>query len=326
MTRGKWLGCFAGASVLLASLEAGAQMIALSSGFLPDPRTLQGTAGGPVQAASMSASCIGNVPQVPQHRVVLQTAMSFLRTWVNSGTDTTLVVRAPNGMVFCADDTWGTNPGVDIVNPIAGQYDIFVGTYDQGATGPYVIGFSESRASTPLTFGPAVATPVAPAVGQGATIVAPPPEWAGCAVPTQPDARTDSPPPAAVIGAPVPPPPTVGPVSSPVRPPPQLPPSAGFPLQAGFTPDPHVFSGISGGPIDASTMNAACRGFVNNVPSQTLQLTTPINFLRFWVRSQSDTTLVVRAPTGQLFCADDTWGQNPGVDLNGAPQGRTKYS
>jgi hypothetical protein len=44
--------------------------------------------------------------------------------------DTTLVINAPDGSWICADDVNGVNPAVSI--NAAGQYDVFVGSYDGG--------------------------------------------------------------------------------------------------------------------------------------------------------------------------------------------------
>jgi hypothetical protein len=290
-----------GAAVSSVAGMANAQVIPLATGFMPDPVTASGVSGGPVQAQMVNSSCRGYIPMHAQQRVMLQTPMAFFRVWVNSAADTTLLVRAPNGQIFCADDTWGTNPGVDIQGAIPGSYEIFIGSYSPGNSQPYTVGFSEMRSSTPQN--------VAMAAGYGgATVVQP--GVGAIAVPPQNPCGPGNPCGGAVVVAP-------GPIARP----PMVYGGAGMPLATGFLPDPRVMSGISGGPISAQSMSPQCRGFINAVPNHTLTLTTPFNFLRVWARSQSDTTLFVRAPTGQVFCADDTYGLNPGVDLTGLPPG-----
>ena len=323
MTVRKLLGGLVGAAALLGAGQASAQqVVALAGGFAPDPRVLSGVSGGPVQASVVNPQCRGYVPMAAQHRLVLQTPLPFLRVWVNSQSDTTLLVRAPNGQIFCADDTWGTNPGVDINGAMPGAYEVFIGSYGPGSPAGYQVGFSESRASTPTAavgFG-------APPTGGLAVAVPPTPMY-----PQQPGYAAPAVPPA------YPPQQPAYPPQQPVYPQqPGYPPqqgyvqpgypqpgygAPGFPLATGFMPDPHMFAGISGGPVAAQQMNPECRGYINTVPNQTLTLTTPFNFLRLWVRSQGDTTLVVRAPNGQTYCADDTYGLNPGVDLTGAGPG-----
>ncbi|MEI8259073.1 MAG: hypothetical protein WCJ30_25675, partial [Deltaproteobacteria bacterium] len=231
------------------------------------------------------------------HRVFVQGPMPFFRVWVSAGSDTTLLVRAPNGQIFCADDTWSTNPGVDIMGAMPGAYEVFVGSYAAGNTAPYTVGFSENRASTPAAGG-AMAMP--PGV-----IVQPNPGL-GYAVPPQPVQPNGYP---------------IQPGYAVPVPPPQLGYGGGYPLATGFMPDPRMFSGLSGGSVSAQAVSPQCRGYIGQAPNQAITLTTPFNFLRLWVRSQGDTTLVVRAPTGQIYCADDTYGINPGVDMTGLPPG-----
>ena len=43
-------------------------------------------------------------------------------------------------------------------------------------------------------------------------------------------------------------------------------------LRSGFLPDPHTLNGQSGGNVDASGVNAACRGFISPHPSITLAI------------------------------------------------------
>jgi hypothetical protein len=85
-------------------------------------------------------------------------------------------------------------------------------------------------------------------------------------------------------------------------------------LRSGFTPDPHVANGTSGGNIQASTMNSSCRGYVTQRPDHILQLGTSFGWLRIFAESTADTTLVIRTPQGQVLCADDTFDRNPGIE------------
>lgn len=290
-----WIGA---AALCSASVANAQQVIPLTGGFLPDPSLAAGVSGGPVQAQMVNSSCRGYIPTQAQQRVMLQTQMPFFRVWVNAGSDTTLLVRAPNGQIFCADDTWGTNPGVDIMGAMPGMYEVFVGSYSPGAQAPYTVGFSEMRSSTPANMG-------AGGMAGPGVVAVPPQGGLGFAQPVQPGAGAIA----------VPPPQYGGP-----RPPYGYG-QTGVPLASGFLPDPRMLSGLSGGAIGAQSMAPQCRGFINAVPNHTLTLTTPFNFLRVWARSQSDTTLFVRTPTGQVYCADDTYGLNPGVDLTGLPPG-----
>jgi hypothetical protein len=95
-------------------------------------------------------------------------------------------------------------------------------------------------------------------------------------------------------------------------------------LTSGFTPDPHVAQGTSGGSIDASTVNAACNGWISSTPDHLLAAGTPFGNLRVMTHSESDTTLVIQKPDGSYACNDDTDGLNPLVVIANAPAGTYK--
>lgn len=92
-------------------------------------------------------------------------------------------------------------------------------------------------------------------------------------------------------------------------------------LAPGFAPDPMQFNGTAGGPVSASTFSPDCRGYVGLTPNHTFTLTAPFSTLRFTVTSNAqDTTMVVRSPSGQVFCNDDTNGLSPEI-VNSFPAG-----
>jgi hypothetical protein len=238
--------------------------VPLASGFLPDPRVFTGLSGGIVRAQSINPACGGYISPTPNHTLTLTTPFNFLRIWARSDGDTTLFVRTPTGQVFCADDTYGLNPGVDLRGLPPGTYQVFVGSYSATARYPYELGVTELTSSVP---GGVVTTNAA------------------LAVPT--------------VSA------TFGSTS----------------LTSGFLPDPQYLSGQSGGPISAQALSPQCRGYIAAQPDHVVYLNSPFSFLRIFVNSSSDTTLFVRGPRGELYCADDTFGLNPGVDLVGAAPG-----
>ncbi len=84
-------------------------------------------------------------------------------------------------------------------------------------------------------------------------------------------------------------------------------------LTPGFVPDPHVATGNAGGPLDATSWNATCRGFVTQTPDHLFQSSGNFSFLKIMVSSTEDTTLVVQKPDGSYVCNDDTEGLNPVV-------------
>ena len=128
-------------------------LVTLASGFVPDPQTARGTAGGPMDAGQLTnQQCHGYIPNAPQHTVMASGAFSNLRMLVNSTTDTLLVVRGPDGAYRCIDDVEGFNPILE--GPLAaGAHQVWVGTFQAGQTGSYVIGFSELPNVTAASLG-----------------------------------------------------------------------------------------------------------------------------------------------------------------------------
>ena len=87
-------------------------------------------------------------------------------------------------------------------------------------------------------------------------------------------------------------------------------------LTPGFTPDPHVASGVSGGQIDARQMGSNCRGWISQTPDHILQATRAFSPLRVMARSNADTTLVIADSQNRVWCNDDAEGRNPVIQSN----------
>jgi hypothetical protein len=115
---------------------------------MPDPQLYSGVMGGPVNASTWSRQCRGSIPAQPNHTVYLASPFQFLRIYASSPTDATLVVRGPRGELYCADDTFGTNPGLDLGNAAPGVYQVFVGSYN-GTPANYTLGFTENPGVRP---------------------------------------------------------------------------------------------------------------------------------------------------------------------------------
>jgi hypothetical protein len=98
----------------------------LSAGFTPDPAELEIVAGGSVNASNVG--CSGMISNAPDARLIWSGGR--ITIGARSGSDTTIVVNAPNGQWYCADDTNGLNPAVTLSG--SGQYDIWVGTFGGG--------------------------------------------------------------------------------------------------------------------------------------------------------------------------------------------------
>jgi hypothetical protein len=95
-------------------------------------------------------------------------------------------------------------------------------------------------------------------------------------------------------------------------------------LRSGFEPDPNVIALQSGGDLDASRINANCRGFISSAPDVRLVYEAGALPLIISVGSSQDTTLVVNGPDGRWYCDDDGGrnGLNPSLRFARPASGR----
>ncbi len=117
----------------------------LRAGFTPDPFTVNVTAGGGTNAATLGigSGCVGNITTAqPDVRVNYQSGSLPLSFFVRSNADTTLIINGPDGRWYCNDDFDGLNPRVRFNRPASGQYDIWVGTFGS-STAPATLGVTE---------------------------------------------------------------------------------------------------------------------------------------------------------------------------------------
>ena len=107
----------------------------LSAGFVPDPFEVSLISGGSVDATSLGGGCNGYAATAPDFRLRWDGSSARLRIMfvaATAGEDTTLIINAADGSWHCNDDSGGLNPMVEFANPVAGQYDIWVGSYGAG--------------------------------------------------------------------------------------------------------------------------------------------------------------------------------------------------
>jgi hypothetical protein len=123
--------------------------IELAPRFLPDPHVVSGTSGGTVDAHSLDPSCNGFIGTAPDHALVLQGPFDAIRVVAWSNEDVTLVVRDESGRYTCADDSEGTNPAITLMAAASGRYDLWVGSYHEGANTAYRLGVSELLSTEP---------------------------------------------------------------------------------------------------------------------------------------------------------------------------------
>ncbi len=88
-------------------------------------------AGGADDSSTIIEGCVGFInAEQPDITFILEGAASSIRFDVRSGSDTTLLVRRPNGEIYCDDDTNGLNPAVQIAKAGAGAYDVWIGVVE----------------------------------------------------------------------------------------------------------------------------------------------------------------------------------------------------
>jgi hypothetical protein len=121
--------------------------INLVDGFLPDPHTVRITAGGDTRVpAGLGDDCVGLVnAERPDVDVNFTAGSMPLYIVVRSRADTTLVVNAPDGRWYCNDDLDGLDPIVVFRRPLSGNYNIWVGTFQDGILPEAEVTFTQLR-------------------------------------------------------------------------------------------------------------------------------------------------------------------------------------
>jgi len=118
----------------------------VTPGFVPDPINVNVVSGGNIQASSLGvgAGCTGYVTAQPDFIMRLTGPSRSLRVYVTSSADTTLLVNTASAQWVCNDDSYGgTNPTVNLPGATAGQYDIWIGSYQSGVQARGVLHITE---------------------------------------------------------------------------------------------------------------------------------------------------------------------------------------
>jgi len=104
--------------------------VELAPGFWPDPIVLSYYSGGNHNASSYGSTCVGRIASVPDHIITVTEPLDYLRVYVESNTDTTLVVeQRSTGDVACNDDANDLNPALEWDFMPADVYHVYVGNY-----------------------------------------------------------------------------------------------------------------------------------------------------------------------------------------------------
>lgn len=155
------LACSAPGSVAAQdfSLPPTFGVISITTGFLPDPNWIAVLAGGSNRGSytdvATGGACNGYFADAPDMRVFYEAGDTYpLAFYVDSRDDTVLLVNTPDGAWHCNDDTVALNPAIEFDRPLAGQYDIWVGTFapTDGEYPPATLGITEVSAFSSLDF------------------------------------------------------------------------------------------------------------------------------------------------------------------------------
>jgi len=105
----------------------------LASGFTPDPftRYLSTNIFGGFEVDDVS-DCAGFVSPTPDFRLQWS-GTSGLRFYFVGDTDTVMLINDPSGNYYCNDDSFDTlDPTISFSRSGSGQYDVWIGTYEDG--------------------------------------------------------------------------------------------------------------------------------------------------------------------------------------------------
>lgn len=112
----------------------------LNAGFQPDPYVRNLTAGGTVDLARCISGAFGWVVTRPDFRLFYNgsspTGRLTFALETRSNVDPVLLINAPDGSWHFNDDYRGVNAAVVFSNPMAGQYDVWTGSYQRSSNNP----------------------------------------------------------------------------------------------------------------------------------------------------------------------------------------------
>ncbi|MGA1740546.1 MAG: pre-peptidase C-terminal domain-containing protein [Pseudohongiellaceae bacterium] len=122
--------------------------IDLAGGFLPDPYSIELTAGGNSNAADLGNNCVGNIANAPDVQLSYESGSLPIIFSVGSESDTTLVINLPDGSWLCDDDSGdGLSPMIELSDAPSGIYDIWIGSYDEDSYPSAILYISELSAN-----------------------------------------------------------------------------------------------------------------------------------------------------------------------------------
>lgn len=117
--------------------------------FLANARV---AANDPMEMLPIGSYCPGFTDvSAPDYVMTLDAAQPMISLYARSQADLVMAVRAPDGSWSCNDDSFELNPAVTYENAQAGDYLIFVGAYNPGASNDYMLYTSMGSPSWDMT-------------------------------------------------------------------------------------------------------------------------------------------------------------------------------
>lgn len=118
-------------------------IVHLHAGFNPDPRMVEGTAEGAIEAKTISRRCRGWTSAVPDYLVAADTAFLQLYILGRAPHGLSLILRKPDGTVVCRNNRSAHRSPILRTDVPLGTSQLWVGVPEEGDTTPYRLGFSE---------------------------------------------------------------------------------------------------------------------------------------------------------------------------------------
>lgn len=118
-------------------------VVHLHAGFNPDPRVVEGTTEGTVQAETLHRRCRGWTSAEPDYLVAADTAFLQLYVIGRAPHGLSLVLRKPDGTVVCKNNRSARWSPVLRTDLPMGTSQLWVGVPEEHDTTAYSLGFSE---------------------------------------------------------------------------------------------------------------------------------------------------------------------------------------
>lgn len=124
------------ALALNASNAAAQQQVSLEAYFYPDPHEVGVFSGGDRDAGrAFGGACVGMVSETPTVVVSFASNGGPLSFRIISNSQTSLVIKGPDGRVQCDDAADGSGPTVAWPSAPSGQFEVWIGAVGGASSG-----------------------------------------------------------------------------------------------------------------------------------------------------------------------------------------------